>query len=61
MTKGKAVFSLVVVLALAGGAARSGLFGDPDELAKWFPPLKWVSGEKAAAQSQQAGPRAVAV
>ena len=61
MTKGKAVFGLVVVLALAGGAARSGLFGDPDELAKWFPPLKWVSGEKAAAQSQQAGPRAVAV
>jgi multidrug efflux system membrane fusion protein len=61
MTKGKAIFGLVVVLALAGGAGRSGLFGDPDELAKWFPPLKWFSGEGAAAQSQQAGPRPVAV
>ena len=30
MTKGKAVFGLVVVLALAGGAARSGMFGDPE-------------------------------
>src|SRR5271170_2587807 len=61
MTKGKAVFGLVVVLALAGGAARSGMFGNPDELAKWFPPLKWFSSDGAAAQSQRAGPRAVAV
>jgi RND family efflux transporter MFP subunit len=61
MTKGKAVVGLVVVLAVAGGAARLGMFGDPNELAKWFPPLKWFSGEGAAAQSQQAGPRAVAV
>ncbi len=61
MTKGKAIFGLVVVLALAGGAARSGMLGDPDELAKWFPPLKWFSGEGAAAESRQAGPRAVAV
>jgi membrane fusion protein, multidrug efflux system len=61
MTKGKVVFGLVVVLALAGGAARSGLLGDPDELAKWFPPIKWFSGDGAAAQSQPAGARAVAV
>jgi membrane fusion protein, multidrug efflux system len=59
MTKGKAVFGLVVLLALAGGAARSGMLGNPDELAKWFPPLKWFAG--AATQTQQAGPRAVAV
>ncbi len=61
MTKGKAVFGLVVVLALAGGAARSGLLGNPDELAKWFPPLKWISGDHAAAQSPRPGPRAVGV
>jgi membrane fusion protein, multidrug efflux system len=61
MTKGKALLGIVVVLAAAGGAARSGLFGNPDELAKWFPPLTWFAGEHAAAQSQPSGPRAVAV
>src|SRR5271170_2121075 len=61
MTKGKAVFGLVVVLALAGGAARCGMFGDPNELAKWFPPLKWFSGDGAAVSSRQAGPRPIAV
>jgi RND family efflux transporter MFP subunit len=61
MTKGKAVIGLVVVLALAGGAARWGLLGNPDELAKWFPPLKWFTGDHAAAQSQPPGPRPVAV
>jgi RND family efflux transporter MFP subunit len=61
MTKGKAVFGLVVVLAVAGGAARWGMFGDPNELAKWFPPLTWFSGEGKPAASQQGGPRAVAV
>ncbi len=61
MTKGKAVFGLVVVLALAGGAARWGMCGDPNELAKWFPPLKWFSGDGAAVSSRQAGPRPIAV
>jgi RND family efflux transporter MFP subunit len=50
----------VVVLALAGGAARMGMLGNPDELAKWFPPIKWFSGEPAAAQSRS-GPRPIAV
>ena len=61
MTKGKAVFGLVVVLALAGGAARLGMLGNPDELAKWFPPIKWFSSDHAAAQTQPSGPRPVAV
>jgi RND family efflux transporter MFP subunit len=61
MTKGKALVGLVVVLAVAGGAARSGLLGDPDELAKWFPPLKWFSGDHAAAQSPRPALRAVGV
>jgi RND family efflux transporter MFP subunit len=61
MTKGKAVIGLVVVLALAGGAARWGLFGNPDELGEKYPPLKWVLGEHAAPQTQASGPRAVAV
>jgi RND family efflux transporter MFP subunit len=61
MTKGKALLGIVVVLAAAGGAARSGLFGNPDELAKWFPPLAWFAGEHAAAQSQPSGPRPIAV
>ena len=61
MTKGKAVVGLVVVLALAGGAARSGMFGNPDELAKWFPPLKWLLAARQPRKPQPAGPRAVAV
>jgi membrane fusion protein, multidrug efflux system len=63
MTKGKAVFGLLVIVAVAGGAAASGMFGKTDELGNWFPPLKWLTGDKAAAQSQQSGPaqRAVAV
>jgi RND family efflux transporter MFP subunit len=61
MTKGKAVVGLVVALALAGGAARWGLFGNPDELGQKYPPLKWVLGEHAAPPTQASGPRAVAV
>jgi multidrug efflux system membrane fusion protein len=63
MTRGKAFFGLLVVVAVAGGAAASGVFGHNEELAKWFPPLKWFSGDKAVAQSQPGGPgqRSVAV
>src|SRR5579871_4729859 len=60
MSRSKALFGLLVV-AVAGGAAASGRFGNTEELAKWFPPLKWFVGDKAAAQ--QGGPpqRVVAV
>jgi multidrug efflux system membrane fusion protein len=62
MSRGKALFGLLVVAA-AGGAAASGVFGNTEELAKWIPPLKWLTGDKAVAQSPQGGPgqRAVAV
>ena len=60
MTKGKAFVGLVLVLALAGGAARWGVFGDPQELGEKYPPLKWVLGERVA-KAQAAGPRAVSV
>src|SRR3984893_18198283 len=62
MSRGKALFGLLVVVA-AGGAAASGMFGNTEELANWIPPLKWLTGDKAVAQSPQGGPgqRAVAV
>ena len=60
MNKGKAVVGLVLVLALAVGAARWGAFGDPQELGEKYPPLKWVLGEHAA-KPQASGPRPVAV
>jgi membrane fusion protein, multidrug efflux system len=62
MSRGKALFGLLVVVA-AGGAAASGMFGNTEELAKWIPPLKWLTGDKAVAQSPQGRPgqRAVAV
>jgi RND family efflux transporter MFP subunit len=63
MSKSKAVFGLVVVLAVAGGAMAAGLFGNQEEVAKWFPPAKWFRGDRAVAQDAAggAGPRAVAV
>jgi membrane fusion protein, multidrug efflux system len=62
MSRGKVLFGLLVVVA-AGGAAASGMFGKTEELANWIPPLKWLTGDKAVAQSPQGGPgqRAVAV
>jgi RND family efflux transporter MFP subunit len=61
MMRGKALFGLLVVAAVAGGAAASGIFGNTEELAKWFPPLKWLVGDKAVAQSPQGRQRTVAV
>ena len=63
MTKGKAFLGLGVVVAAAAGAMAAGLFGPPEEVAKWFPPAKWFVGDRAAAQGPAAGggARAVAV
>jgi membrane fusion protein, multidrug efflux system len=54
MSRGKALFGLLVVAGV-GWAAASGWFGNTEELAKWFPPLKWLTGDKAVAQSPQGG------
>jgi RND family efflux transporter MFP subunit len=61
MSRSKVLFGLLVV-AVAGWAAVSGRLGSTEELAKWFPPLKWFA-DKAVAQSPQGGPpqRTVAV
>ncbi len=61
MSRSKVLFGLLVV-AVAGWAAASGRLGSTEELAKWFPPLKWFA-DKAVAQSPQSGPpqRTVAV
>jgi RND family efflux transporter MFP subunit len=61
MTKSKALFGLLAI-AVVGAAAASGIVGT-DVLAKWFPPLKGLTGEGAVTQSQQGRPtqRAVAV
>src|SRR5712691_5616256 len=61
MSRSKVLFGLLVV-AVAGWAAASGRLGSTEELAKWFPPLKWFA-DKAVAQSPQGGPpqRTVAV
>ena len=50
MTKGKAFLGLGVVLFAAAGAMAAGLFGPPEEVAKWLPLAKWFVGERAAAQ-----------
>jgi membrane fusion protein, multidrug efflux system len=62
MSSSKVLLGLLVVAA-AGGAVASGTLGSTEELAKWFPPLKWFAGDKAVAQSPQGGAaqRAVAV
>src|SRR6266436_9739939 len=61
MSRSKVLLGLLVV-AVAGWAAASGRLGSTEELAKWFPPLKWFA-DKAVAQSPQGGPpqRTVAV
>lgn len=61
MSRSKALFGLLVVAA-AGWAVASGRFGT-EELANWFPPLKWLTGDKAVAQSPEGrqGTRTVAV
>jgi membrane fusion protein, multidrug efflux system len=44
--------------AIAGMARR---FSSAEEIAAWFPPLKWIIGDKAASQAPRSGPRSIAV
>ena len=62
MTRSKGLFGLAVVAAV-GWAAASGRLGNTEELAKWFPPLGWFTGDKAVAQAPEGRPgqRTVAV
>src|SRR6266481_676261 len=61
MSRSSGLLGLLVV-AVAVWAAASGRLGSTEELAKWFPPLKWFA-DKAVAQAPQGGPpqRTVAV
>jgi RND family efflux transporter MFP subunit len=49
ITKGRLLFGLIVVAGGGVWAASSGIFGPPEEVAKWFPPVKWFVSDKAAA------------
>jgi len=51
------------MVAAVAGVAASGALGNKEELVNWFPPLKWLIGDKAVAQSPEGrpGPRTVAV
>jgi multidrug efflux system membrane fusion protein len=59
MTTRKALFGLVVVVGVIGGAVATGLV-TPQQLGEWFPPVKWFGGN-AAAEGPAAGRRAVPV
>jgi RND family efflux transporter MFP subunit len=63
MSRARALFSLVAVLAVSGGAIAAGLLGKGEDVAQWFPPLKWIAGDRTAARSSagEASARSVAV
>jgi multidrug efflux system membrane fusion protein len=61
MTKGRALFGLIVIVGIAAGAAASGVLGTRDNVATWFPPAKWFGGDKAAAEAAGGAPSARAV
>jgi membrane fusion protein, multidrug efflux system len=63
MNKRKAFIWLAVVLAGLGLTVETGFFGKGEEVAQWFPPAKWLRGDKADAQAQAsaAAVRTVAV
>jgi multidrug efflux system membrane fusion protein len=55
MNKRKTLIWLAVVLAGIGLTVRTGFFGKGEELAQWFPPAKWLLGDKAGAEGQASG------
>jgi len=63
MNKRKTLIWLAVVLAGIGLTVKTGFFGEGEEVAQWFPPAKWLLGDKASAGGQASGApaRSVAV
>ncbi len=62
MTKGRALFGLLILVVAVGGAAKTGFLGTPEEVTKWFPLAKWLVGDRGEAQTKPpSGPRAVGV
>jgi membrane fusion protein, multidrug efflux system len=60
MIRGKTFFGLLIIVAAAWAAysGRSGNFEEfSGQFAAWFPPLKWIVGDKAAAQAPPSPPR----
>jgi membrane fusion protein, multidrug efflux system len=55
MNKRKTLVWLAVVLAGLGLTVRTGFFGKGAEVAQWFPPAKWLLGDKASAEGQASG------
>ena len=62
MTRGRALFWLLVVVpALAGGAIAVRLLDKPDEVAKWFALVKWIGSERTAGSAGGTSARSVLV
>jgi multidrug efflux system membrane fusion protein len=61
MTKSRALSWLVAVLSVSGVAMATGLLGKPDEVAKWFLPVKWIGGDRTAVRGSAGGASARSV
>jgi multidrug efflux system membrane fusion protein len=48
MTRRRALFSVVAVLAVSGGTLATGLLGTGEDVAQWFPFVKWIAGDRTS-------------
>jgi multidrug efflux pump subunit AcrA (membrane-fusion protein) len=55
MNKRKTLIWLAVVLAGLALTVETGFFGKGEQVAQWFPPAKWLLGDKAGAPDQASG------